>query len=147
MKLKSYLFNKELNFTDMSVLPIHIGNMEGRYYFSFSEEVDPPAGGKMVSTEELAKLQNSGMAFRQVKQKAEERILAIAPLWRQQNALADLYVLGQKANRTSDEQDRLDNATSLLETIQSIRTRSNEIEDSLLNGNAVDYQTDSAWDI
>ena len=147
MKIKSYLFNKELNFTDMSVLPIHVGNMDGRYYFSFAENVDPPSGGKSVSADELAELKSTSMIFRQIKQKAEERIIAIAPLWRQQNTLADLYILGQKDNLSSEEQEKFDRATELLETIQAIRNRSNEIEYSLLNGIAVDYQTDPAWEI
>jgi hypothetical protein len=147
MNLKSYLFNKELNFNDMTILPIHIGNMDGRYYFSFAENVNPPAGGKSVSSEEIGELRGSGMVFRQIKQKAEERIVAIAPLWRQQNALADLYMLGQKESLLSEEQERFSRAQQLLETIQAIRNRSNEIEESLLNGIAVDYQTDPAWEI
>lgn len=147
MTLKSYAFTKELNFTDMEVMPVHLGNINDRYYFSFANNVTPPSGGKNVSQEEISDLRENGVLFKQIKQKAEDRILSVAPLWRQQNALVDLYILGQKETLTAEEQQKSDQAKELIEIIQAIRGRSNEIENSLLNGTPIDHLSDHAWDL
>jgi len=146
MSIKSYLISKELNFTDLSIMPIYLGSLDGRNYFSFAEDVNPPSGGKNITNDELALLRGSGLVFKQIKQKAEERILSVAPLWRQQNALVDLYLLGQKENPATDEQDQMAQAQAIITSIQEIRSRSNEIENSILNGIAVDYLIDLGWD-
>lgn len=145
MALKSYLFSKELNFSDIATPPIHLGNMDGRYYFSFAESSDAPSGGKAVTADEIDLLQKNGTIFKQIKQEAERRILAVAPLWRQQNALADLYILNQKESLTTDEQDQVAQAEEILTSVQAVRSRSNEIESSVLNGIAVEYLTDYGW--
>ena len=71
----------------------------------------------------------------------------MAPLWKQQNALADIYLLHQQEALDAEEQKRLQEAEHLLECIQAIRLRSDEIEASFLNGLAVDYLTDRGWKI
>ncbi len=145
MTLKSYPFSKELNFTDLDIMPIHLGNLNDRYYFAFAEGINPPSGGKAVSNDEINDLRTYGVTFKQIKQKAEEHILDVAPLWKQQNALADLYMFGLKETLDAEEQDKVNQAKNLIESIQTIRNRSNEIEESLFNGIAIDYLTDQAW--
>lgn len=147
MTLKSYLFSKELNFNELEIMPIHLGNMNDRYYFAFAEGINPPAGGKNVSNDEINDLRTNGVTFKQIKQKAEEYILVVAPLWKQQNALADLYIFGLKEALNTEEQEKVNQAKNLIESIQMIRSRSNEIEEALLNGISIDYFTEQAWEI
>lgn len=146
MTLKSYLFSKDLNFTDLDIMPIHLGNLSDRHYFAFAEGINPPSGGKAVSNDEINDLRANGVTFKQIKQKAEEHILGVAPLWKQQNALADLYIFGLKETLDAEEQEKFNQAKSLIESIQAIRSRSNEIEESLFNGVPIDYLTDQAWE-
>lgn len=145
MPIKSYLISKSLNFSDIETPPIFLGDQNGRYYYAFAQTDDPPSGGKSVSADELEGLRSEGLPFRQIKQEAERRILNVAPAWRQQNALVDLFMLGQKDNPTIEEQEKVTQAKALLEQVQIIRDRSNEIETSILNGSAVDYQLDTGW--
>ena len=83
--------------------------------------------------------------MRQIKQEANRRILTIAPLWKQQNALTDIYLLRQQETLDAEQRKRLQEAEELLERIQAIRLRSDEIEASFLNGVAIDYLTDRGW--
>ena len=67
-------------------------------------------------------------------------------MWKQQNALADLYLLGDRTDLTEVEQETLTKAQDLLAQVQVLRERSNAIEASFLSGVAVDYLTDKAWE-
>ena len=84
--------------------------------------------------------------IRQIKEEAGRRITDIAPVWKQQNALADLYLLGDRTDLTDAERETLTKAQDLLAQVQVLRERSNAIEASFLNGVAVDYLTDKAWE-
>lgn len=78
----------------------------------------------------------------QIKQEAERRILALAPLWKQQNAITDIYSLRKYSDLNEVEQKRLIEAQALLKEIMRLRSRFNEIEASFLNGITIDYVTD-----
>jgi hypothetical protein len=72
--------------------------------------------------------------------------LDIAPQWKQQNALVDIYLLGKLENLDEQQQARLQKAEQILLQIQDIRLRSDDIEASLINGVFVDYFTEQAWE-
>ena len=59
-----------------------------------------------------------------IKEECERRILSIMPEWRQRNTIADL---------TSDDADTKANAVAEWAKVTALRTRSNEIEESILS--------------
>ena len=63
-----------------------------------------------------------------------------------QNALIDIYLFGKLERLDEQQQARLQEAEALLQSIQDIRQRSDEIEASFLKGVAVEYLTDQAWE-
>ena len=146
MTLKSYLYSKAPRFTESKTAPIHLGDYEGRHYYAFAEEETPPPGGKSVNDEELDAVIAHSHLIRQIKEEAGRRITNIAPVWKQQNALADLCLLGDRTDLTDAEQETLTKAQDLLAQVQVLRERSNAIEASFLSGVAVDYLTDKAWE-
>ena len=146
MTIKSYLHSKAPRFAESKVAPIHLADINGRYYYAFIDGAKPPKGGKSVSDEELQKILPDSLLIRQVKEEAGRRITKIAPVWKQQNALADLYLLGGRTDLSAEEDQRLTKAQDLLTQVQVLRQRSNEIEASFLDGVAVDYLTDKAWE-
>jgi hypothetical protein len=146
MNLKSYLQTRAPNFAESEIAPIHLANVNGRHYYAFAADVTPPSGGKTVSESELDDIFSNSQIIRQIKEEAGRRITKIAPVWKQQNALADLYLLGGRTDLSGEEDERLTKAQDLLTQVQVLRQRSNEIESSFLNGVAVDYLTDKAWE-
>lgn len=146
MNLKSYLHDRAPIFAESEIAPIHLADMNGRHYYAFAEDVTPPSGGKTVSDEELADVLSNSQLIRQIKEEAGRRITKIAPVWKQQNALADLYQLGGLSDLTEDEQETLTKAQALLTEISRLRSRSDAIEAAFLDGVAVDYITDIAWE-
>jgi len=146
MTIKSYLHSKAPRFAGSEIAPIHLANTNERHYYVFANKVKPPKGGKNVSDEELRDILSHSLLIRQIKEEAGRRITKIAPVWKQQNALADLYILGGRTDLSAEEDERLTKAQDLLTQVQVLRQRSNEIEASFLNGVAVDYLTDQAWE-
>ena len=146
MNVKSYGHDRAPSFTESDIAPIHLADLNGRHYYVFADEVTPPSGGKPVSDEERADVLAHGQLIRQVKEEARRRILEMAPTWKQQNALADLYLLGNRTDLTEDEQETLTNAHELLADIARLRERSDTIERSFVSGMAIDYLTDQAWE-
>ncbi|MAZ75896.1 MAG: hypothetical protein CMH31_01180 [Micavibrio sp.] len=146
MTIKSYLHSKAPRFAESKIAPIHLADTNGRHYYAFADKVKPPKGGKNVSDEELQKIIPDSLLIRQIKEEAGRRITKIAPVWKQQNALADLYLLGGHTDLSGEEDERLTKAQDLLTQVQVLRQRSNEIESSFLDGMAVDYLTDQAWE-
>ena len=146
MNLKSYLLTRAPVFTESEIAPIHLADLNGRHYYAFAENVTPPSGGKAVSDEELKGVTSNSQLIRQIKEEAGRRITDIAPVWKQQNALADLYLLGDRTDLTEAKQETLTKAQDLLAQVQVLRERSNAIEASFLNGVAVDYLTDKTWE-
>ena len=146
MNLKSYLHDRAPHFDESEIAPIHLADLNGRHYYAFAEDVTPPSGGKTVREDELDDVLSNSQLIRQVKEEAGRRITNIAPVWKQQNALADLYLLGGHSDLTDDEQSKLTNAQALLTEISRLRSRSDAIEASFLDGVAVDYITDIAWE-
>ena len=145
MTIQSYKVGKKLRFAESEIAPIHLADGETAQYYSFSDGEEIPLGGKVVREEELPEILQNSQLIRQIKEEANRRILKLAPLWKQQNALADIYLLRQQETLDEQQQKRLQDAECLLECIQTIRVRSNEIEASFLNGVAVDYLTDRGW--
>jgi hypothetical protein len=146
MNLKSYLQTRAPNFVESEIAPIHLVDVNGRHYYAFAADVTPPSGGKTVSESELDDILSNSQIIRQIKEEAGRRITNIAPVWKQQNALADLYLLGGRTDLSGEEDERLTKAQDLLTQVQVLRQRSNEIESSFLGGVAVDYLTDQAWE-
>lgn len=146
MTIKSYLNSKAPHFAESEVAPIHLADTNERHYYVFADKVKPPKGGKNVSDEELQEILLDSLLIRQIKEEAGRRITKIAPVWKQQNALADLYLLGGRTDLSAEEDERLTKAQDLLTQVQVLRQRSNEIEASFLDGVAVDYLTDQAWE-
>lgn len=146
MNLKSYLQTRAPNFAESEIAPIHLADVNGRHYYAFAEDVTPASGGKAVSESELDDILSNSQIIRQIKEEAGRRITKIAPVWKQQNALADLYLLGGRTDLSTEEDERLTKAQDLLTQVQVLRQRSNEIESSFLNGVAVDYLMDQAWE-
>ncbi len=145
-KIKSYLHNRQVQFKESKAPPICLGDINGRIYYAFSHEATIPPGGKTVTKSEHQTLKVNSDLIKQVKAEAMRRILSIAPYWKQNNALADLYALNNKADLTDEEALCLDNAKQLWATIQHLRKRSNDIEAALLQGEAIDYMQDVAWE-
>jgi len=146
MNLKSYLHDRAPNFDESEIAPIHLADLNGRHYYAFAEDITPPSGGKAVSDEELDDVLSNSQLIRQIKEEAGRRITKIAPVWKQQNALADLYLLGGRSDLTDDEQATLTKAQALLAEISRLRSRSDAIEASFLEGMAIDYITDKTWE-
>ena len=146
MNLKSYLHDRAPHFDESDIAPIHLADLNGRHYYAFAEDVTPPSGGKTVSEDELSDVLSNSQLIRQIKEEAGRRITDIAPVLKQQNALADLYLLGGRSDLTDDEQATLTKAQELLTEISRLRSRSDAIEASFLEGVAVDYITDKAWE-
>ncbi len=143
--IKSYVQTRELHFEDSAVPPICLGEVNERVYYAFSDELTPASGGKRVTDDEYQALLADSALIKHVKQEAMRRILAVAPYWRQDNALADMYLLANKAELTDEERQRLEEAKQLWESIHHLRACSNDIEAALLQGELVDYMHDSAW--
>lgn len=146
MNLKSYLHDRAPSFAESEIAPIHLADLNGRHYYAFAADVTSPSGGKAMSDDELADVLSNSQLIRQIKEEAGRRITDIAPVWKQQNALADLYLLGGRSDLSNDEQATLTKAQALLTEISRLRSRSDTIEASFLKGVAVDYITDKAWE-
>ncbi len=147
MSIKSYLFGKAPRFAEGKIVPIHLADINGRHYYAFAKELKAPAGGKAVKSKEHAEIISASQIIKQIKEEAGRRITKIAPSWKQQNALADLYLLGGRKDLKTEEQESLNKAHDLLARVQKIRLLSNQIEASFLDGVAVDYLTDKAWEV
>lgn len=145
MTIRSYVSGKAISFAESTVAPIHLAEIDGRHYYAFATGEKYPAGGK-AAEDALALIYQHSQHIRQIKDEAARRILAVAPQWKQQNALADIYLLGKLDTLDDAQQARLQKAEALLQKIQAIRQRSDEIEQSLLNGIFIDYQVDLAWE-
>ncbi len=77
-----------------------------------------------------------------IKEEAQRRILDVAPAWRQRNAAVDL--------QSADENVRAA-AQSVIDAVNAIRAKSNEIEASLTSKSdadilAFDASDDAHWD-
>jgi hypothetical protein len=146
MTIRSYPNGKALSFAESEVAPIHLAEIDGRHYYAFAEGEKYPASGKDAHNA-LELIYQHSQLIRQIKEEAARRILAAAPQWKQQNALSDIYLLGRLDTLDEAQTARLQKAEALLQKIQSIRERSDEIEASFLNGIFIDYLTDAAWEI
>lgn len=80
-----------------------------------------------------------------IKAEASRRILAIAPEWRQRNALARALQLQERLNAgwplTAEEQAEREALHALWAAVNAIRTRSDELEQTLPD----DYTDDAQW--
>lgn len=65
-------------------------------------DVTPPLGGKAVSEDELDEVLSNSQLIRQIKEEAGRRITDMAPVGKQQNALADLYQWDGRSDLTED---------------------------------------------
>ena len=146
MPIKSYDLDTQLSFPESEIAPIHIADHNERQYYSFAKGITPPKGAKAVTDSELADVLLKSVLIRQIKEEAERRIIDIAPLWKQQNALSDIYLLGDRTDLSKAEQEQLIKAEGLIASVQLIRKRSDAIEASFLSGVAVDYLTDKGWE-
>ena len=147
MPIQAYKVNKKLQFVESEISPVHLADGETAQYYAFADGEEIPLGGKAVMEEELSEILQNSQLMRQIKEEANRRILKLAPLWKQQNALADIYLLRQQEALDEGQRKRLQDAEDLLEQIQVIRLRSDAIEASFLNGVAVDYWTDRGWTV
>lgn len=145
MPIRSYVSDKAISFAESTVAPIHLAEIDGRHYYAFADNETYPAGGKAADND-LALIYQYSQLIRQIKAEAATRILAGAPQWKQQNALSDIYLLGKLDTLDDTQQARLHKAEDLLQKIQAIRQRSDEIEASFLSGVFVDYFTDHVWE-
>lgn len=145
MTIRSYPNGKALSFAESETAPIHLAEIDGRQYYAFAEKQAYPSGGK-AADDALALISKHSQHIRQIKEEAANRILAIAPQWKQQNALADIYLLGRLETLDDQQKERLQKAESLLQRVQDIRLRSDAIEQSFLKGMFVDYDVDLAWE-
>lgn len=146
MKIRSYLISKAPSFAESEVAPIHLGDLNGRHYYAFAKGVKPVKGSKNVEDSELEDVIKSSLLIQQIKEEAGRRINAVAPAWKQQNALADLYLLDGRDDLSDDEKQDLIEAQDLLARVKEIRKRSDEIENSFIDGVALDYLNDKAWE-
>ena len=146
MKIQSYKEDKILQFEKNEIAPIHLADGETAQYYAFSDGEDVPLGGKVVREEELPEILQHSQLIRQIKEEANRRILKLAPLWKQQNALTDIYLIRQQETLDEEQRKCLQDAEHLLECIRAIRLRSDAIEASFLNGVAIDYLTDRGWE-
>ncbi len=147
MKLKSFPTIHPPLFKESSRAPIHLAEYNGNHYYAFFDDVKPPRGGKAVSDEEQQQVIANSLLFRQVKDEARRRIEAIAPPWKQRNALMDWVLLIDKKELTDAEEAALNKAAGLFGRIQRLRDISNDIEVLLLNGINVNYLTDEVWEV
>ena len=92
MKIRSYLISKAPSFAESEVAPIHLGDLNGRHYYAFAKGVKPVKGSKNVEDSELEDVIKSSLLIQQIKEEAARRILLLAPQWKQQNALIDIYL-------------------------------------------------------
>lgn len=145
MTIKAYALDKAPRFTALKSVPIHLGKMNGHHYYAFPEEMKAPKGGKIVKKEELLKILSQSPLIKQIKAIAAERILNVAPLWKQQNAVSDLIRFQNKDNLSENEKIRLTKAAALLQSIDDIREKSNEIETLICAGNLVDLNIEQTW--
>lgn len=80
-----------------------------------------------------------------IKAEASRRILAIAPEWRQRNALARALQLQERLNAgetlTPDQEAERQALHALWASINAIRARSDELEQTLPD----DYMDDARW--
>ena len=146
MTIRSYPSGKALSFADSETAPVHLAEIDGRHYYAFADGETCPAGGKAADTD-LDLIYRHSQLIRQIKAEAATRILAVAPQWKQQNALADIYLLGRMDTLDAAQTARLQTAEALLQKIDALRQRSDEIEASFLRGVAVEYYMDHAWEI
>lgn len=147
MAIKSYKHGKTKQFDESETAPIHLADHDGHHYYIWDKDNKPPKGGKNVNDEELKKILKSSLLFRQIKEKSGQHINTVAPIWKQLNALSDLLLLSGRNDLNKDEQEDLTKAQDLLARVKEIRKRSDEIEASFLDGVAVDYLTDKAWEV
>lgn len=145
MTIRSYANGKAIGFAESEVAPIHLAEIGGRQYYAFAEKQAIASGGKMAD-DALELIYKHSQVIRQIKEEAGRRILIIAPQWKQQNALTDIYLLCKLEKQNEQQQERLKKAEQLLLQIQKIRLRSDAIEASFLNGVFIDYLTDQAWE-
>ncbi len=146
MTIRSYVSGKALSFAESEVAPIHLAEINGRNYYAYADKQSVATGGK-VADDALELIYKHSQLMRQIKEEAARRILLLAPQWKQQNALADIYLLGKLEKLDEQQQERLQETEALLQSIQDIRQRSDEIEASFLKGVAVEYLTDQAWEV
>ncbi|PCH98592.1 MAG: hypothetical protein COB76_06905 [Alphaproteobacteria bacterium] len=147
MTIKSYLNSKAPSFAESEVAPIHLASVDDRHYYAFAKGLKPSKGGKNIKDDALEEILKFSLLIRQIKEEAGRRITAIAPTWKQQNALTDLYLISGRDDLNEVEQEDLTKAQDLLAQIKEIRKRSDEIEASFLDGVAVDYLNDKAWEV
>ncbi len=145
MTIRSYVSGKALSFAESEVAPIHLAEIDGRNYYAYADKQATASGGK-VADDALELIYKHSQLMRQIKEEAARRILLLAPQWKQQNALIDIYLFGKLERLDEQQQARLQEAEALLQSIQDIRQRSDEIEASFLKGVAVEYLTDQAWE-
>lgn len=146
MAIRSYPNGKALSFAESETAPVHLAEIDGRHYYAFADDEKYPAAGKDAG-DALELIYQHSQLIRQIKAEAATRILAVAPQWKQQNALADIYLLGRQETLDDAQTIRLQKAEDLLQKIDAIRQRSDEIEASFLRGVAVEYYMDHAWEI
>lgn len=106
MTIRSYVSGKAVRFAESEIAPIHLAEIDGRNYYAFAEKEDIPSGGK-IADEDIELIYKHSQVIRQVKEEAGRRILEVAPQWKQQNALVDIYLLGKLEKLDEQQQERL----------------------------------------
>ena len=61
-RIKSYLHNRQPQFTESTVPPICLGDINGRVYYAFSHGTKIPSGGKTVTKNEHQTLKETAHA-------------------------------------------------------------------------------------
>jgi hypothetical protein len=147
MTIKAYQNGKAPRFDELKHTPVHLGEIDGCHHYAFPKGMTSPKGGKTVKDYELKDILKQSPILSNVKIKAAERILDIAPLWRQQNALSDLVRLQSRSDLSAEEQNRLEEAETLIASVEAIRERSNQIEMDICEGKMIDLEVDATWEI
>ena len=121
MKIQVYKKDKRLQFAENEIAPIHLADGETTQYYAFADGENIPAGGKEVKEEELPTVFQNSQLMRQIKEEANRRILKLAPLWKQQNALVDITLLRQQETLDEGQRKRLQEAEHLLERLNLLQ--------------------------
>jgi hypothetical protein len=107
-----------LRLSDNVLIPISDGNMDYDNWLAYTI-----AGGETLpefTAEEL-----KAIKIAEINQRAYDEIIAIAPLYKQNNMLARSIELTSKSSLTADEQSELDSINAKWEAIKAIRAKSN----------------------
>lgn len=127
----------------------YIGGFDGSEPPKDSIEVSsPPEHGSYIWDGSKFNKPDKIITADQIKNEASRRILLICPEWKQRNLIAQASILLEKGpeNWSVDDRKSWGDGKLIWERINSIRTKSNELEVELTNGNlSDDWLNDNYW--